>query len=93
LVLVGEHPGRTVLTGKVAGAKHKPVGPTLGYTIYGLGRFGDVRANMTSPPFLLTRYPFSPGPTIPQQGPAALARLETAVAHSSHVAVSQKRRD
>jgi hypothetical protein len=48
LVLVGEHPRRTVLTGKVAGAKHKPGSPTLGYTIYGLGRFGDVRVNMTS---------------------------------------------
>jgi uncharacterized repeat protein (TIGR01451 family) len=92
LVLVGEHPRRSVLTGKVARAKHTPGGPTLGYTIYGLGRFGDVRVNMTSPPFLVTRYPFSPGPTIPQQGPAALARLEAAVAHSANVAVSQKRR-
>ena len=76
LVVVGEHPHHSVLTGKVARAKHKPSEPTLGYTIYGLGEFGDVLVNMTSPPFLVTRYPFSPGSPFPQQGPPALARRE-----------------
>jgi uncharacterized repeat protein (TIGR01451 family) len=74
LVVVGERPRHTVLTGKVAKAKHHRGTPTLGYTIYGLGQFGDVLVNMTDPPFLVSRFPFSPGPPIPQPS-AALARV------------------
>ncbi|HEV3343585.1 MAG TPA: hypothetical protein VG125_24650, partial [Pirellulales bacterium] len=74
LVVVGERPHHTVLTGKVAKAKHHKGTPTLGYTIYGLGQFGDVLVNMTDPPFLVSRFPFSPGPPIPQPS-AALARV------------------
>ncbi len=75
LIVVGEHPRRTVLTGKLVKAKHGAGLPILGYTIYGLGEFGDVQVNMKDPPFVVTRYPFSPGSPIPQPPP-----VETRVA-------------
>ena len=76
LIVVGEHPRRTVLTGELVKAKHSAGLPTLGYTIYGMGEFGDVQVNMKDPPFVVTRYPFSPGSPIPQPPPvdARLAR-------------------
>jgi len=61
----------------------------VGYTIYGLGQFGDVQVNMKSPPFLVTRYPFSPGPPI-QQSSASLARLGRTVASPARVAALKK---
>ena len=61
LVVVGEVPHRTVLSGKVKRGKHGSGQSFLGYTVYGLGQFGNVKVKMTSPPFEITRYPFSPG--------------------------------
>ena len=61
LSVVGEVPHRTVLSGslrKVRGGTGKAY---LGSTIWGLGKFGDVRVKMFSPPFQIGQYPFSPG--------------------------------
>ncbi len=61
LVMVGAVPHRTVLGGTVVQGRHGSGRSYLGYSVYGLGQFGDVRVNMQSPPFVVARYPFSPG--------------------------------
>jgi hypothetical protein len=60
-VLVGEAPHHTVLSGTVKQEKHGSGRSYLGYSVYGLGQFGSVRVTMKSPPFVIQRYPFSPG--------------------------------
>jgi uncharacterized repeat protein (TIGR01451 family) len=77
LVVVGEVPHRTVLSGTIKKRKHGTGQSFLGYTIYGLGQFGDVRVKMKSPPFEITRYPFSPS-TPSQQSPLSDVRLDDA---------------
>jgi uncharacterized repeat protein (TIGR01451 family) len=59
LTVVGEVPHRTVLSGSVKKAKGSSGWVYLGDTIRGLGRFGDVRVKLPSPPFRVSRYPFS----------------------------------
>jgi uncharacterized repeat protein (TIGR01451 family) len=73
LVLVGEVPHKTVLTGRVVPGKHGSGRSYLGYSVYGLGQFGAVRVNVTSPPFVVQRYPFSPG--LPLGTPPTLVRV------------------
>ena len=51
LQVVGEVPHHTVLTGTVKKGPHGTGLAYLGYTIYGLGNFGDVSVKMYSPPF------------------------------------------
>ncbi len=61
LSVVGEVPHHTVLSGTV---KKSPGGTGeayVGYTLWGLGQFGDVRVKMYSPMFQVSEYPFSPG--------------------------------
>ncbi len=50
---------KTVLSGTVARTKGKGRGVTTLGSIGGLGRFGDIRVKLTSPPFLVREYPFS----------------------------------
>jgi uncharacterized repeat protein (TIGR01451 family) len=72
LVLVGEIPHHSILSGTVKQGKHGTGRSYLGYSVYGLGQFGNVRVTMKSPPFVIQRYPFSPGlpigppPKLPQ---------------------------
>ena len=73
LVLVGEVPHKTVLSGTVVPGKHGSGRAYLGYSVYGLGQFGNVRVNMKSPPFVVQRYPFSPG--LPLGTAPTLARV------------------
>jgi uncharacterized repeat protein (TIGR01451 family) len=61
LSVVGEVPHRTVLSGSIRKARGGTGKAYLGYTIWGLGNFGDVRVKMSSPPFQISQYPFSPG--------------------------------
>ena len=50
---------KTVLSGTVARTNGKGSGVTTLGAIEGLGKFGDVRVKLTSPPFLVRVYPFS----------------------------------
>jgi hypothetical protein len=61
LTVVGEVPHRTVLSGTVRKGRGRVGQAYLGTTIWGLGKFGDVRVKLTSPPFQIDQYPFSPG--------------------------------
>ena len=61
LSVVGEVPHRTVLSGSVKKVRGGTGRAYLGSTIWGLGNFGDVRVKMSSPPFQIGQYPFSPG--------------------------------
>ena len=61
LSVVGEVPHHTVLSGSVRKVRGGTGQAYLGYTIWGLGNFGDVRVKMYSPPFQVSQYPFSPG--------------------------------
>ncbi|MGC8639135.1 MAG: Calx-beta domain-containing protein [Isosphaeraceae bacterium] len=61
LTVVGEVPHRSVLSGSVRKVRGGTGRAYLGYTIWGLGNFGDVRVRMYSPPFQIGLYPFSPG--------------------------------
>ena len=90
LLVVGEAPRHTVLTGTL---KRLPGGTGvayLGYTLWGLGKFGDVRVKMHSPTFQVSQYPFSPGfnastaspeivvnPSVSVIEPAATAAVKT----------------
>ena len=74
LVLVGALPHHTVLTGSVKQGKHGTGRAYLGYSLYGLGQFGNVKVTLKSPPFQLQRFPFSPGLPLGPPTPA-LARL------------------
>ncbi len=58
LTLIGAARHRTVLSGTVKKGKHGSGVTNLG-TIRGLGNFGNVRVNLTSPPFLVKQYPFT----------------------------------
>jgi hypothetical protein len=51
-------PHRTVLSGSVRKGPHGTRTAYLGYTIYGLGSFGEVTVRMHSPPFQVELYPF-----------------------------------
>ena len=59
LTLEGGVPHKTVLSGTVARIKRKGSGVTTLGAIEGLGKFGDIRVKLTSPPFLVRQYPFS----------------------------------
>ncbi len=61
LSVVGEVPHHTVLSGTIRKARGGTGQAYLGYTIWGLGSFGDVRVKLASPPFQISQYPFSPG--------------------------------
>jgi len=76
LVLVGQVPKRTTLTGTVTKGLFGTGRAYLGYTIFGLGNFGDVRVKMYSPPFVVDRYPFSPGGPITQVNNGSVVRLD-----------------
>ncbi len=57
LTLVGEVPGRTTLSGSIKKAKGSSGRTSLG-VINGLGVFGNVKVQITSPPFMLRQFPF-----------------------------------
>ncbi len=57
LNIVGMVPHRTTLTGSIKGPKRKKGQTDLG-TINGLGRFGDVRVLLKTPPFRVKQLPF-----------------------------------
>jgi uncharacterized repeat protein (TIGR01451 family) len=57
LQLVGAAAHRTTLSGTIRKVKRSS-GRTMLGTISGLGTFGAVRVRLTSPPFLVTQYPF-----------------------------------
>jgi uncharacterized repeat protein (TIGR01451 family) len=57
LNLVGMVPHRTTLTGHVKGRRGKGGQTELG-SIQGLGRFGDVRVLLKTPPFRVQQFPF-----------------------------------
>ena len=59
LTLEGGIPHKTVLSGTIARTKGRGSGVTTLGSIKGLGRFGDIRVKLTSPPFLVRQYPFS----------------------------------
>ena len=61
LSVVGAVPHRTVLSGTVRKVRGGTGRAYLGSTIWGLGKFGDVRVKLSTPPFLISQYPFSPG--------------------------------
>ena len=74
LSVVDEVPHHTVLSGSLKKSRTGTGKAYLGYTLYGLGQFGDVRVRMYSPPFLITHYPFAPVATV-----ASTVRTETVV--------------
>ena len=82
LSVVGEVPHHTVLSGRVRKVRGGTGQAYLGSTIWGLGKFGDVRVKMSSPPFQIGQYPFSPGNVEPQQ-PGGTVVLATAKRESS----------
>ena len=51
-------PHHTVLTGTVKQGKHGTGRAYLGYSLYGLGQFGNVKVTLKSPPFQIQRFPF-----------------------------------
>jgi uncharacterized repeat protein (TIGR01451 family) len=57
LNVVGEAPHRTTLSGSVHATRGSKGRTNLG-VITGLGRFGDVRVLLSSPPFFVRQYPF-----------------------------------
>jgi len=57
LNVIGEVPHRTTLAGSIKAGKHGSGRTTLGI-INGLGNYGDVRVQMTTPPFMLRQFPF-----------------------------------
>jgi len=61
----------------------------LGYTVWGLGQFGDVRVKMYSPPFQVDHYPFSPG-TASLKTAGLLIRLDSAVLKSAQAGAGGK---
>ena len=83
LTVLDEVPHHTTLTGTL----HKVRGGTgvayLGYTIWGLGNFGDVRVKMYSPPFQIGEYPFSPGSTVSTASTALKPLLKVASPHAA----------
>jgi hypothetical protein len=82
LVVVGAIRNKTTLDGSVVRGKHGSGTAYLGYTIYGLGAFGAVRVKMASPPFRITKSPFSPG--------VAAARAEVVAARASGAVASAR---
>jgi uncharacterized repeat protein (TIGR01451 family) len=68
LTLVNRVARRSVLSGTVRTPDGKAGQAYLGETIWGLGRFGDVRVRLHAPQFLLNYYPFSPGSKAFQMG-------------------------
>ena len=59
LTLEGGVPHKTVLSGTVPEIKGKGSGVTTLGAIAGLGKFGDIRVKLSSPPFMVRQYPFS----------------------------------
>jgi hypothetical protein len=53
-----------VLSGSLKRSRTSTGRAYLGYTLWGLGNFGDVRVKLHSPQFEITVYPFSPGVTV-----------------------------
>jgi hypothetical protein len=79
LSVLDEVPHHTVLSGTLKRARTGTGRAYLGYTLYGLGKFGDVRVKLRSPQFLITEYPFSPGVTAASTAStAAVVPSETA---------------
>jgi uncharacterized repeat protein (TIGR01451 family) len=86
LSVVGEVPHRTILSGHVRKVPGGTGRVYLGYTIWGLGQFGDVRVKLASPPFQISRYPFphpsasstASTPLIAVSKPGAKARMNEA---------------
>ena len=87
--VVNEVPHHTVLSGTV----HKVRGGTgvayLGYTVWGLGNFGDVRVKMYSPPFQIGQYPFSPGSLASTGTKSLLSVIEAQAKRQSPGAAAQ----
>jgi hypothetical protein len=87
LELVGEVPHKTVLSGTVKRGPHGTGRAYLGYTIYGMGKFGDVSTKMYSPPFQVDHYPL---PSAGSGGKSSKAALRPAVASVRASALAAK---
>lgn len=86
LSVVGEVPHRTVLSGSMRKSSTGTGRAYLGYSVWGLGQFGDVRVRMYSPPFQIDHYPFSPGSSVATPKSAgAVVNLEGGVVKSAGV--------
>ncbi len=91
LEVVGEVPHKTVLTGTVKKGPHGTGRAYLGYTIYGLGNFGDVSVKMYSPPFQVDLYPFPSSGSGGKTGKALVRPTNVAVKASSSAAMAPHR--
>jgi len=80
LSVINEVPHHTVLSGSLKRSRTSAGQAYLGYTLYGLGQFGDVRVKLHSPRFLITQYPFSPG--VKAASTAAVVELDGKVLNS-----------
>ncbi|WP_165227378.1 beta strand repeat-containing protein [Aquisphaera insulae] len=80
LTVVNRVAHRSVLSGTVKTLDGKNGQAYLGQTIWGLGKFGDVRVKMHAPRFLLDYYPFSPGSKAAAQGTKGTASVSTSPA-------------
>ncbi len=84
LSVVDEVPHHTVLSGSLKRSRTGTGRAYLGYTLYGLGKYGDVRVELHSPPFEITVYPFSRGRLIASTASAAVAaKLDGVVVNSA----------
>ena len=84
LSVVDEVPHHTVLSGSLKRSRTSAGEAYLGYTLYGLGKFGDVRVGLHSPRFQVTRYTFSPGVTAASTAStAAVVNPDNVVASSA----------
>ena len=90
LSVVGEVPHHTVLSGSVRKVRGGTGQAYLGSTIWGLGKFGDVRVKMSSPPFQISQYPFSPGSVAAKTaGPMTVVSGAGVKARASQTAVAR----
>ena len=91
LSVVNEVPHHTVLSGSLGKIASGTRRAYLGYTLYGLGKFGDVRVRMHSPPFEITQYPFSPGSVASTASAATVVKPAAARSVKTPLTKSTKR--
>ncbi|MGP0066019.1 MAG: beta strand repeat-containing protein [Isosphaeraceae bacterium] len=90
LVVVGEVPRHTVISGTIKKRKHGPAQPPLSYTVYGVGKIGNVRVKLKSSQFHVTQNPTSPSLAISRSTPAD-TRLENAATASKLITSARPR--
>ncbi len=84
LSVVNEVPHHTVLSGTLKRSRTGIGEAYLGYTLYGLGNFGDVRVKLHSPTFQVTNYPLPPAVRAASTAStAAVAKLDGVVVNAA----------